>query len=47
MALRVKLEYERACYRQAEIQVRKRLRQLQGSVGETIKSAKRAEQQDR
>jgi hypothetical protein len=41
LALRVKLEYERECYRQAEIRVRDRLRQLQGSVSETIKSINR------
>lgn len=33
------LEYERECYREAEIIVRSRLRQLQVSVGETIKAA--------
>jgi len=47
MALRVKLEYERACYRQAEIRVRERLRQLQGSVADTIKSIDRAERPSR
>jgi hypothetical protein len=41
LALRIKLEYERECYRQAEIRVRDRLRQLQGSVSESIKSINR------
>jgi hypothetical protein len=44
LAVRIKLEYERECYRQAEIRVRDRLRQLQGSVSETIKSINRVEQ---
>jgi hypothetical protein len=35
----VKLDYERQCYRQAEIIVRTRLRLLQTSVGEMIKAA--------
>jgi hypothetical protein len=35
----MKLDYERQCYRQAEISVRARLRLLQASVGETIKAA--------
>ena len=47
LALRVKLEYERECYRQAEIRVRDRLRQLQSSVSETIKSVNRTEQPSR
>ena len=47
LALRIKLEYERECYRQAEIRVRNRLRQLQGAVGETIKAVDRAEQPTR
>ena len=37
-ALRVKLDYERQCYRHAEMILRDGLRQLQASVGETIKS---------
>jgi hypothetical protein len=44
LAVRIKLEYERECYRQAEIRVRDRLGQLQGSVSETIKSIHRTEQ---
>ena len=44
LALRIKLEYERECYRQAEIRVRQRLHQLQSSIGETVKSVNRTEQ---
>ena len=47
LALRIKLEYERECYRQAEARVRARLQELQGSVKETIKSVNRADQQGR
>jgi len=43
LAARIKLEYERECYRQAELRVRERLRQLQSSVGETIKPVDRAQ----
>jgi hypothetical protein len=45
LAQRIKLEYERECYRLAEMRARDRLRQLQGSVGEALKSINRAEQQ--
>src|SRR5713226_82753 len=38
-----KLEYERHCYRHAEMIVRSRLQLLQGSVGKTIKAIKRNE----
>jgi len=38
LALRIKLEYERECYRQAELRTRNRLRQLQESVGATVKA---------
>ncbi len=38
---RQKLDYEQQCYRQAETIVRARLEQLQGSVGEMIKVARR------
>jgi hypothetical protein len=41
LAMRVKLEYERECYRQAEMRSRDRLRQLQSSVGGSIKSVNR------
>jgi hypothetical protein len=44
LALRIKLEYERECYRQAEMRVRERLHQLQSSIGETVKSVNRTEQ---
>ena len=37
LALRIKLEYERECYRQAELRARNRLHQLQESVGATVK----------
>jgi hypothetical protein len=40
-ALRMKLDYERQCYRQAEMIVRDRLRQLLATVGETIKAIER------
>lgn len=43
LAARIKLEYERECYRQAEMRVRERLRQLQSSVGETIKAIDRTQ----
>lgn len=38
LALRIKLEYERECYRQAELRARNRLGELQKSVGATIKA---------
>jgi len=38
-----KLDYERQCYRHAEMIVRSRLQLLQGSVGKTIKAVKRSE----
>jgi len=38
LSLRIKLEYERECYRQAELRTRGRLNQLQESVGATIKA---------
>jgi Protein of unknown function (DUF3551) len=41
IGLRVKLDYERQCYRHTELILRDRLRQLQASVGETIRAAKR------
>jgi len=43
LGLRMRLEYERDCFRRAEIQARDRLHQLQAAVGETIKSVKRIE----
>ena len=43
-ALRVKLDYERQCYRHADIILRDSLRQLQAAVGETIEAVNRSEQ---
>jgi hypothetical protein len=40
LALRIKLEYERECYRMAEMRVRERLRKLQASTSETVKAVK-------
>jgi hypothetical protein len=42
LATRIKLEYERECYRQAEARVRDRLKQLQASTNQTAKAAKGA-----
>jgi hypothetical protein len=41
---RQKLDYERQCYRHAEMIVRGRLQLLQGSVDETINAIKHSEQ---
>jgi hypothetical protein len=46
-AERTKLDYERQCYRHAEIIVRSRLEQLQASVGATIAAVKRGGQNAR
>src|SRR5215831_13135311 len=43
LGLRIRLEYERDCFRRAEIQARDRLHQLQAAVGKTIKTVKRIE----
>ncbi len=43
LALRIKLDYERECYRQAEKRVRERLQLLQASANTTIKAINRAE----
>jgi hypothetical protein len=43
-ALRRKLEYERQCYRHAEMIMRDRLLELQASLGETITAINRGEQ---
>jgi len=43
-ALRQKLDYEHQCYRHAAIISRDRLRNLQASIGETIKAVARSEQ---
>jgi hypothetical protein len=47
LALRIKLEYERECYRQAEMRVRDRLQKLQASTTDTIKAVKQMEQSAR
>jgi hypothetical protein len=44
LALRRKLEYERQCYRHAEMILRDRLLQLQASLGETVTALNRVEQ---
>jgi hypothetical protein len=44
LAFRIKLEYERECYRQAERRVRDQLKALQTSTTQTIDAVKRAEQ---
>jgi hypothetical protein len=41
MALRIKLEYERECYKQAEIRARERLLRLQAWTAETVKASDR------
>jgi len=41
MALRIKLEYERECYKQAESRVRERLQRLQAWTAEAIKASGR------
>jgi len=43
LGLRVRLEYERDCFRRAESQTRDRLHRLQAAVGKTIKTVKRIE----
>jgi hypothetical protein len=43
---RQKLDYERQCYRHAEMIARARLDLLQGSVAKTIKAVKRSERSD-
>ena len=35
-ALRIKLEYERECYRQAKLRVRRQLKALQAAVSEEV-----------
>ena len=47
LSLRIKLEYERDCFRRAEMRARERLLQLQKAVGATAKAVKRAEEQSR
>jgi hypothetical protein len=43
-AERTKLDYERQCYRHAELIVRGRLQRLQVAVGDTVKSVRLSEQ---
>jgi hypothetical protein len=43
LGLRMRLEYERDCFRRAEIQARDQLHRLQAAVGKTIKTVKRIE----
>src|SRR5262249_6513800 len=43
---RQKLDYERQCYRHAEMIVRSRLHALQGAVDKTISAIKRSERSD-
>ena len=47
LALRIRLEYERECYRKAEMRVRVQLEQLQASTAETIKAVTEHERYDR
>ena len=47
LALRIKLEYERECYRQAEIRVREQLRKLQASASDTVRAVKQLEHDPR
>jgi hypothetical protein len=44
LSQRIRLEYERDCFRRAEIRARERLLQLQRAVSRTAKAVKRAEQ---
>ena len=47
LALRIKLDYERECYRKAEERVRQRLQKLQAATSETVKAVKQNEQSGR
>jgi hypothetical protein len=42
---RRKLDYERRCYRRAEMQMRARLQRLQAAVAESLRAIERREQQ--
>jgi hypothetical protein len=44
LALRIRLEYERECYRRAERRVRERLQQLQAATRDTLKALNAADQ---
>jgi hypothetical protein len=43
LGLRIRLEYERDCFRRAEGKVRDRLQRLQAAVGKTMKAVRRME----
>jgi hypothetical protein len=43
LGLRIRLEYERDCFRRAEMKVRDRLHRLQTAVGRTMKAVKHIE----
>jgi hypothetical protein len=43
LGLRIRLEYERDCFRRAEVKARDRLHRLQTAVGKTIKAVRRME----
>jgi hypothetical protein len=43
LGLRIRLEYERDCFRRAEVKVRDRLHRLQTAVGKTMKAVRRME----
>jgi hypothetical protein len=45
LSQRIKLEYERDCFRRAEIRIRERLLKLQQAVAVTARAVKRAEQE--
>lgn len=46
LSQRIKLEYERNCFQQAEMRLREQLLQLQAAIGKTIRSVKRNERSD-
>jgi hypothetical protein len=46
LSQRIRLEYERDCFRRAEIRARERLLQLQRAVNRTAKAVKRSEQSE-
>ena len=44
LGLRIRLEYERDCFRRAEMQARDRLQRLQAAVSKTVRAVKRIHQ---
>jgi hypothetical protein len=46
LALRIKLEYDKECYRVAEMNMRERLKRLQASMAETVRALRRLERGD-